>query len=299
MSKPGGLGRGLGALIPTAAPGQSGLVTVALSELRPNPRQPRDRFDDDQLAELAHSLREIGMLQPIVARPDPAGGYQIIAGERRYRAARLAGLAEVPVVVRHTADAQLLTEALVENVHRADLDPIEEAMAYRQLLDDFEMTHDALATKLGRSRSAISNSLRLLSLPEGVQRLVVGGALSAGHARAILGLPDEDEQERVATQAVAEGLSVRATEELVRTIAERQARSADAEMGDLAAAARARRRSTFAHVEDRLIDALATKVEIRGSVRRGRVVIEFAGAEDLERLLDILGRGSGRDLLAG
>jgi ParB family chromosome partitioning protein len=231
--------------------------------------------------------------------PCCVGGYEIVAGERRFRAARLAGMTEVPVVVRHTEDAQLLTEALVENVHRADLDAIEEAMAYRQLLDDFGLTHDALAAKLGKSRSAISNSLRLLALPAGVQALVTGGALSAGHARAILGLSDPDEQERLAQQVVAEGLSVRVTEELVRTIGERQARSADAAMGHLAAAARKRGTSRFAHVEDRLVDALATKVQIKGSLRRGRVVIEFAGAEDLERLLDILGRGSGQDLLAG
>jgi ParB family transcriptional regulator, chromosome partitioning protein len=298
-SRQGGLGRGLGALIPAAAPGQSGLVTVPLSELRPNPRQPRDRFDQTMLEELAHSLREIGMLQPIVARPDPTGGYQIIAGERRFRAARLAGLLEVPVVVRHTEDAQLLTEALVENVHRADLDAIEEAMAYRQLLDDFGLTHDALATKLGKSRSAISNSLRLLALPSSVQDLVTGGALSAGHARAVLGLSGAEDQERIAQQVVAEGLSVRATEELVREIGERQARSADAAMHDLASAARSRRSSQFSHVEERLVDALATKVQIKGSLKRGRVVIDFAGAEDLERLLDILGRGSGRDVLAG
>lgn len=299
MSKPGGLGRGLGALIPAAAPGQSGLVTVPLSELRPNPRQPRDRFDDDLLAELAHSLREVGMLQPIVARPDIAGGYQIIAGERRFRAARLAGLTEVPVVVRHTEDAQLLTEALVENVHRADLDAIEEAMAYRQLLDDFGMTHDALATKLGKSRSAISNSLRLLALPQSVQDLVTGGALSAGHARAILGLGEPADQERIASQVIAEGMSVRGTEELVRQIGERRARSADAAMNELASAARKRSSGQFTHVEERLVDALATKVQIKGSVKRGRLVIDFAGAEDLERLLEILGRGSGRDLLAG
>lgn len=299
MSKQGGLGRGLGALIPAAAPGQSGLVTVALSELHPNPRQPRERFAEDSLRELAHSLREVGMLQPIVARPLPGGGYQIVAGERRFRAARLAGMHEVPVVVRHTEDAQLLTEALVENVHRADLDPIEEALAYRQLLDDFGLTHDALATKLGKSRSAISNSMRLLALPDTVQRLVTDGALSAGHARAILGLAEPDDQERLATQVVAEGLSVRATEELVRTISERHARSADAAMDDLASAARRRSTTRFAHVEQRLVDALATKVEIKGSLKRGRVVIEFAGAEDLERLLEILGRGSGRDLLAG
>lgn len=299
MSKQGGLGRGLSALIPAAAPGQSGLVTVPLAELRPNPRQPRDRFDEGLLRELAHSLREVGMLQPIVARPDGMGGYQIVAGERRFRAAKLAGLHEVPVVVRHTQDAQLLTEALVENVHRADLDAIEEAMAYRQLLDDFGLTHDALATKLGRSRSAISNSLRLLALPDAVQALVVGGALSAGHARAILGLADADEQERVAQQVVAEGLSVRATEDLVRAIGERQARTADAAMGDLARAAQKRSSNRFTHVEERLVDALATKVQIKGSLKRGKVVIEFAGAEDLERLLDILGRGSGQDLLAG
>ncbi len=299
MSKQGGLGRGLGALIPSAGPGQSGLVTVPLSELHPNPRQPRDRFDETLLAELAHSLKEVGMLQPIVARPLPRGGFQIIAGERRFRAAKLAALAEVPVVVRHTEDAQLLTEALVENLHRANLDAIEEALAFRQLLDDFELTHDALATKLGKSRSAISNSLRLLALPESVQELVMGGALSAGHARAILGLGEVEDQERIAQQVVMEGLSVRATEELVRAVSERQARDADAAMGELAAAAKKRRATSFAHVEERLVDALATKVQIKGSLKRGRVVIEFAGGEDLERLLDILGRGSGQDLLAG
>lgn len=299
MSKPGGLGRGLGALIPAAAPGQSGLVTVPLAELQANPRQPRDRFDPALLEELAHSLKEVGMLQPIVARPVPSGGYQIIAGERRYRAARMAGLAQVPVVVRHTEDAAMLTEALVENVHRANLDPIEEAMAYRQLLDDFELTHDALAAKLGKSRSAISNSLRLLSLPGPVTELVVSGSLSAGHARAILGLPDAEQQSEMARRVVAEGMSVRATEDLVRAIVERTSQGADGVMTDLASEARRRSRSPFTHVEERLVDALGTKVQIKGSVKRGRVVIDFAGAEDLERLLDILGRGSGQDLLAG
>lgn len=299
MSKPGGLGRGLGALIPTAAPGQSGLVTVPLHELSPNPRQPRDRFDPQLLEELALSLAEVGMLQPIVARPKSGGGYEIIAGERRFRAAGMAGLTEVPVVVRQTGDDQLLTEALVENVHRANLDPIEEAMAYRQLLDDFGMTHDALASKLGKSRSAISNSLRLLALPDSVTDLVVTGALSAGHARAVLGLTDQEQQERVASQVVAEGMSVRATEDLVRALIERQAQSTDEVMTDLATEARKRKRSPFTHVEERLVDALATKVQIKGTVKRGKVVIDFAGAEDLERLLDILGRGSGQDLLAG
>ena len=299
MSKPGGLGRGLGALIPSAAPGQSGLVTVPLAELQPNPRQPRDRFDPELLQELALSIAEIGILQPIVARPLPSGGYQIIAGERRYRASRMAGLTEVPVVVRHTEDGQLLTEALVENVHRANLDPIEEAMAYRQLLDDFGMTHDALANKLGKSRSAISNSMRLLALPSSVTDMVVTGALSAGHARAILGLQSTEQQEDIASQVVAEGMSVRATEELVRGIVERQSQSTDEVMTDLETEAKKRKRSPFTYVEERLVDALGTKVEIKGSVKRGKVVIQFAGAEDLERLLDILGRGSGQDLLAG
>lgn len=299
MSKPGGLGRGLGALIPAASPGQSGLVTVPVTELEPNPRQPRDRFDEQSLQELALSLAEVGMLQPIVARPLPQGGYQIIAGERRFRAARIAGLTEVPVVVRRTEDAQLLTEALVENVHRADLDPIEEATAYRQLLDDFGLTHDALANKLGKSRSAISNSLRLLALPPAVTDLVISGALSAGHARAILGLPDSDQQASVARRVAAEGMSVRATEELVRSALERAEKRSEEVMTDLAEEARKRKRSPFTHVEERLMDALATKVQIKGSVKRGRVVIDFAGAEDLERLLDILGRGSGQDLLAG
>lgn len=299
MSRPGGLGRGLGALIPAAAPGQSGLVTVPLRDLRPNPRQPRDSFDESGLRELAHSLREVGMLQPIVARPVGEGRYQIVAGERRFRAAQMAGLHEVPVVVRHTGDEQLLTEALVENVHRADLDPIEEATAYRQLLDDFGLTHDALAVKLGRSRSAISNSLRLLALPEEVRELVVAGTLSAGHARAILGAPDADTQVRIASQVVAEGMNVRATEELVRRIAERRAWGSEALRRDLASDARERGRRPFADLENRLVDALATKVVITGSAARGRVVIEFAGSEDLERLLEIFGRGTGQDLLAG
>lgn len=300
MSRSKGLGRGLGALIPAAGPGQSGLVTVPLDDLRPNPRQPREHFDDAVLAELADSLAQVGMLQPIVARPEPSGGYEIIAGERRFRAARMAGLTEVPVVIRHTEDAQMLTEALVENLHRADLDAIEEAAAYRQLLDDFGLTHEALAGRLSKSRSAISNSLRLLGLPEPVQELVAGGALSAGHARAILGLDERTHQLEISQQVVTEGLSVRETEALVRAIGQRQARSADAAMEDLAAASRSRRsRRTFGHVEERLVEALATKVQIKGSVKRGRVVIEFSGAEDLERLLEILGRGSGQDLLAG
>ena len=295
MSRPSGLGRGLGALIPAAGPGQSGLLRVPLEQLRPNPRQPRERFDRTALEELAASLRQIGMLQPIVVRPAPDGGYEIVAGERRYRAAGMAGLDEVPVVVRRTEDDQLLTEALVENVHRADLDALEEAAAYQQLIDDFGLTHDALAAKLGRSRSAITNSLRLLGLPPSLQDLLATGALTAGHARALLGLPDAAQQERAAARVVAEALSVRATEELVRRLQQTPQRSNDA-LEELADAARRRRASPYADVERRLRDVLGTKVAIRGSERRGRIVIDYAGRDDLDRLLDAVGRGTGVDL---
>ncbi len=285
MTRAGGLGRGLSALIPAAAPGQSGLVTLPLAQLQPNPRQPRERFDEEQLQELAHSLREVGMLQPIVVRPVGEQRFQIVAGERRFRAARLAGMDEVPAVVRHTADEQLLTEALVENVHRADLDPIEEALAYQQLLDDFGLTHDALAAKLGKSRSAISNALRLLNLPPLVQDMVVMGALSAGHARAILGVDDPEAQARVAHRVVAEGLSVRATEELVRQLTTPPDEST---MTELADQARARHDHPFAHAAKLLADALGTRVQIKGTARRGRVIIDYAGREDLDRLVAAL-----------
>lgn len=298
MTRPSGLGRGLGALIPAASPGHSGLRTVSLDALEPNPRQPRDDFEEAALDELAHSIREHGILQPIVVRPAAvADRYEIVAGERRFRAARRAGLSEVAVVVRHTRDDALLTEALVENLHRSDLNPVEEALAYQQLLDDFGMTHDVLATKLGRSRSAITNTLRLLGLPVGLQEQVAAGLLSAGHARALLALPDAAQQERVAQRIAAEGLSVRATEELVRTLV--TPRDAEQEAGDLARAAAARSATPYAHVQERLTDALSTKVRITGTQRRGRVVIDYAGPQDLERLLDVLSRGTGEDLLSG
>jgi len=291
VTRQGGLGRGLGALIPSAGPGQSGLTTIPLSALDPNPRQPREAFDEVALDELAASIREVGLLQPIVVRPGAPGRYEIIAGERRYRAAARAGLEEIPAVVRRTGDEAMLTEALVENIHRSDLNPIEEALAYQQLLDDFGMTHDALAAKLAKSRSTITNTLRLLTLPPRLQEQVAAGLLSAGHARALLGLPSAEQQERVAQRIAAEGLSVRATEELVRQLVA----GADA----AASATRPRTTSTpYAHVQDRLSDALATRVRITGTPRRGRVVIDYSGPEDLERLLTVLSRGTGQDLLS-
>jgi ParB family chromosome partitioning protein len=296
MTRPSGLGRGLGALLPAAAPGQSGLLNLRLSSVVPNPRQPRERFDDATLAELSHSITEVGLLQPIVVRPtSDEGRYEIVAGERRYRAAKMAGLDEIPAVVRRTEDAQLLTEALVENIHRADLDAIEEAAAYQQLLDDFGLTHEELARRLGKSRSAISNALRLLALPEPLVDLVVTGALSAGHARALLALDSADQQVSTGQRVVAEGLSVRATEELVRTMLERGDR--DSAMGDLAKAAKDRQRSPYLGLQHRLTDALHTSVQIKGTARRGRVVIDYAGSADLERILAILSRGTGENLL--
>ncbi|WP_336249161.1 ParB/RepB/Spo0J family partition protein [Stomatohabitans albus] len=278
MSRSGGLGRGLGALIPQGSAGQSGLVELTLDQLKPNARQPRDRFDEAALEELTHSIATMGILQPIVARPLPDGSYEIVAGERRFRAARRAGLARVPVVIRHTEDDQLLTEALVENIHRADLDPIEEARAYRQLIDDFEFTHDDLAERLGRSRSVITNTLRLLTLVDSVADLVSTGAISAGHGRSLAVL-EADQQQAIANQIVTEGLSVRRTEELVKTITEprRQVRSTQGTTP-----------SVFTDVEDQLADRFGTKVNIQGSPRRGRIQIEYAGSEDFHRLLGLL-----------
>ncbi len=293
MARPSGLGRGLGALIPSAGPGTSGLLTLDLDAIVPNPRQPRGAFEETALEELAQSLRQIGMLQPILVRPRDDGRYEIVAGERRYRAARLAGMDRVPAVVRHTADEQLLTEALVENIHRADLRPLEEAAAYDQLLSDFGMTHEALAARLGKSRSAISNTLRLLALPPGVQSRLSEGSLSAGHARALLPLEDRDVQEALAEKVVADGLSVRATEELVRSALVQPPQAPTREQ---VARAPETRSSPLFGLERRLEDVLATRVQIKGNARRGRLVIDYAGREDLERLLEILGRGVGTDL---
>lgn len=314
MSRPGGLGKGLSALIPAAAPGQSGLVHLRLEQIVPNPRQPRTEFDQTTLEELAASIRAVGLLQPIVVRPvrpsdngalaktgqHPLAGadkYEIVAGERRYRAARLAGLDEIAAVVRHTGDDGMLTEALMENLHRANLNPLEEALAFQHLLDDFGITHEALAARLGKSRSAISNALRLLGLPGPVQERLVAGVLSAGHARALLSLPETEQQERIAQRIVADGLSVRDTEELVRRSL--NAAAPESALAGLAREAKARKQTPYAHMQQRLGDALGTKVEIRGSARRGRVVIDYAGKDDLERLLDILSRGTGEDLFSG
>ncbi|WP_144206779.1 ParB/RepB/Spo0J family partition protein [Mycobacterium tilburgii] len=314
----GGLGRGLASLIPTGpAEGASGPATpgprmgdaaadvlisgpaptineigavyreIAPSDIEPNPRQPRQAFDDEALAELVHSIREFGLLQPIVVRAvsGKATGarYQLVMGERRWRAAQAAGLATLPAIVRETTDDNLLRDALLENIHRAQLNPLEEAAAYQQLLDEFGITHDELAARIGRSRPLITNMIRLLKLPIPVQRRVAAGVLSAGHARALLSLEAGLEaQEELASRIVAEGLSVRATEEAV-TLANR---------GDATTPAPPRRKPIqmpgLQDVSERLSNAFDTRVTVSLGKRKGKIVVEFASVEDLQRIIDMM-----------
>lgn len=287
MSRTGGLGRGLEALIPTATAERGGLRTIPLDTIEPNPRQPREAFDQQGLAELAQSLQTVGLLQPIIVRERADGAYQIIAGERRFRAAQLAGFREIRALVRNTDDDQVLTEALVENIHRVDLNALEEAAAYQQLLDDFAFTHEQLAARLGKSRSAITNTIRLLSLGVELQQHVVSGALSPGHARALLALDDTELQRDVAERVIADGLSVRATERLIRTLLERRERPAPTQDA---------RPAPYIGLQQRLSDAFATKVRVTGSATRGQVVIDFSGHDDLQRLLGVLEGGVGAGL---
>lgn len=262
---------------------------VPVDRISPNPRQPRQVFDEDAMAELVHSVREIGVLQPVVVRlvSDDSDGarYELVMGERRWRATREAGLATIPAIIRETADDALLRDALLENLHRSQLNPLEEAAAYQQLLDDFGCTHDELAGRIGRSRPQISNTLRLMKLPPLVQRRVAAGVLSAGHARALLGLADAAAMERLAQRIVAEGLSVRATEEIV-------ALGGDAETP----APRRRPRAGDRHealdaLASRLSDRLDTRVTIALGQRKGRLTVEFASVDDLNRILGMLAPG--------
>lgn len=287
MTRRTGLGRGLAALIPPGEDVRATLIEIDLEAIVPNPHQPREVFDDEELEGLAASIRDMGLLQPVVVRQRPDQGYDLIAGERRVRAARMAGLERLPAIVRHTEDADLLKAALVENIHRVQLNPLEEAAAYRQLLDDFGFTQEELATSLGRSRPSITNTMRLLSLPAPVQRRVAAGVLSAGHARAVLGLADAAEQEAIADRIVSEGLSVRATEELVRL-----------KLLDDPGDDRPRRRSARSQVpggmvelQDDLTQALRTRVRISMGAKRGKMQIEFGSVEDLERIVDVIARG--------
>ena len=282
MARRSGLGRGLGALIPaeTGGEGTSELREVPLSQIRPNPHQPRAHFDEEALAGLTASIAELGVLQPVLLRPTGDDTYELVAGERRWRAAKRAGLQTVPALVRDVADVASLEQALVENLHREDLNPLEEAAAYQQLIEDFKLTHEELATRLGRSRAAISNTLRLFQLPPGIQRMVAEGRLSAGHARALLGTPDRTFQESLAKKAVAEGLSVRAVEDAVR--ARNDGGSSDEPAGG--AAPRRLRPPGLLELEDLLSGYLDTRVKVSMGAKKGRVVVEFANLEDLERI---------------
>jgi ParB family chromosome partitioning protein len=313
----GGLGRGLGALIPTAphadpveppqAPvSASGPATdepasggdraalrpvdgahfaeLPIAEVHANAKQPRQVFDEEALAELTHSVREFGVLQPIVVRADPSGGYELVMGERRLRAATAAGLESVPAIVRSTADDAMLRDALLENIHRAQLNPLEEAAAYQQLLEEFGTTHEELAQRIGRSRPQVTNTIRLLNLSVPVQRRVAAGVLSAGHARALLGLAETDAQDDIAARIVAEGLSVRATEELVALH--------NAGHGTKKAAPQGVRPKITApavtELADKLSDTFETRVRVELGRRKGKITVEFASIDDLERIVSVM-----------
>jgi ParB family transcriptional regulator, chromosome partitioning protein len=293
-----GLGRGLGSLIPTgpghdepavvgptgvgepAVPAGAYFTEVPITQITPNRSQPREVFDEDAMAELVHSVREVGLLQPVVVRATGPDSYELVMGERRWRAAQAAGLDRVPAIVRETDDADMLRDALLENLHRSQLNPLEEASAYAQLLEDFSCTHDELAERIGRSRPQISNTIRLLKLSPGVQRRVAAGVLSAGHARALLAVTEADQQERLAARVVAEGISVRGLEELVAV-----------GVDEPAAPAVRRNRPTAPGLTDlaeRLSDRFETRVRVDLGRRKGRITVEFASMEDLRRIVDVM-----------
>jgi len=292
-AKRGGLGRGLGALIPSSEPTSKSqddsiqpiegmqLREVELQLIDPNPKQPRKVFEEDAMNELAYSLREIGLLQPIVVRAKGKNRYELIAGERRLRAAKLAELNTIPVIIKDTEDEVMLRDALLENLHRSNLNPLEEAAAYQQLLEDFSCTQDELAIKIGRSRPQISNTLRLLKLPTNVQKRVAAGVLSAGHAKALLGLSDAKAIEQLANKIVAEGLSVRATEELVSLGFSGESQSEKKKTPTIKAPG-------LKDLSQRLEDVLDTRVNIQIGKNKGKIIIEFATMEDLRRVIEVI-----------
>jgi len=304
-----GLGRGLGALIPESNPaGRPGATPepgaelgpvgatyaeIPIDRVEPNPRQPRTVFDEEALAELVFSIREIGLLQPIVVRHVGGGSYELIAGERRLRASREAGLTAIPAIIRDTDDDAMLRDALLENLHRADLNALEEAAAYQQLLSDFGCTQDELARRIGRSRPQVSNTLRLLRLPPDVQRRVAAGVLSAGHARALLSLDDPAAMEALAARIVAEGLSVRAVEEII-IVGDADGRRRKTSSRPRASLPRDPQvADAVADLTERVADALDTRAAVDGFATRksrGRLIIDCADLEDLRRIVDVIGR---------
>jgi ParB family transcriptional regulator, chromosome partitioning protein len=287
--KRGGLGRGLSALIPGAVDDGAGMIEIPVGAIAPNPRQPRTNFDDETLRSLAASIREVGVLQPIVVRRN-ADAYELIAGERRLRAAKLAGLATVPVILRDSEDTDSLREALIENIHRDDLGPIELAEAFRELLDELGLKQETLAERLGVSRSHIANTIRLLQLAVDVQALLSERRLQAGHGRALLSLNDAEAQSTLALRAAAEDLSVREVEELVRRYVERPTPTTPLPEP----ASPPPTDAAMTEVEEILSEQLATRVSIQMGRKRGRIVVEFGSADDLERIVsEIIGSGPG------
>ena len=295
MARRSGLGRGLGALIPTDITGEAGsaLREVPVGSIAPNPHQPRAYFDEEALASLTASISELGVLQPILVRELPDDRFELIAGERRWRAAKRAGLPSIPVVVRAVDEVLSLEQALVENLHREDLNPLEEAAAYQQLMEDFDLTQEQVAQKVGKSRSSVSNILRLFQLPPSIQRLVAENQLAAGHAKALLGTPDRAFQESLAKRIVADGLSVREAEEAVRAHGEPAVDPSAAPAPPVAAGSEAAgagskrlRPPGLLELEELLADHLATRVNVAmaGGNGRGKIVIDFSGLEDLERI---------------
>jgi ParB family chromosome partitioning protein len=293
VARRSGLGRGLGALIPTDITGEAGsaLREVPVESIAPNPHQPRSYFDEEALATLTASVAELGVLQPILVREVGDDHFELIAGERRWRAAKRAGLPSIPVVVRTVDEVLSLEQALVENLHREDLNPLEEAAAYQQLMEDFSLTQEQVAQKVGKSRSGVANTLRLFQLPPSIQRLVAENQLAAGHAKALLGTPDRVFQERLAKDIVANGLSVREAEEAVRAHNELDAEGAPpaaegAPAPDGAPATKRLRAPGLLELEELLADHLDTRVKVSmaSSNGKGKVVIEFGGLEDLERI---------------
>ncbi len=290
MSKKGGLGRGLDALIPSTplAPveDKTGRVIaekfeVDINSISPNPKQPRTVFDEDALNELAASIKEVGVMQPPVVREISPGRYELIMGERRVRASKIAGLKTIPVIIRQTSDDELLREALLENIQRAQLNALEEGAAYQNLLNDFGYTHDELASKVGKSRSAVTNTLRLLNLPASVQRRIAAGVLTAGHARTLLSMSDEGEIEKLAQRIISEGLSVRAVEEIV-------AMSGPAKPALKPKVAKTRS-PQFQEIASQLESALDTRVNIELGKEKGKITIEFADVDDLKRIAKLFG----------
>ena len=282
--KRGGLGTNLDSLIPTSLTVAGTEVAqqneIPVNQIFPNPRQPRTVFDETALNELIASIKSIGILQPPVVRKVAENKYELIMGERRFRAAKAAGLTSIPVIIRQTPDNELLRDALIENIHRSNLNPLEEGAAYAQLLSDFGCTHDELALKLGRSRPLISNTIRLLNLPDSVQRKVASGVISAGHARALLGLTDAAEIEKLASRIVAEGLSVRSTEEIIATMKPTSKSAKKSSVKGVSGAGLA--------AAELLSDYLDTRVSVESGKGKGKIVIEFAGNEDLQRIVDLI-----------